>query len=251
MRWSVGRASAPRAGGGEVLSLHRRIHDMPRILLPLRSDRQSRGATAVEYALVLALVVFAAAASIEFLGERGAAEVVNQADCVSMRPPPPECQVASVAPENNPTIPGFVTPTTSVSVPGPFPLGDVDGAVTITPDPLLPLPSGAPWSVSVPVSVLVEVTMDPLPDPPFEPVGSVEVRARVRLVDGLADPPAFLPVSEFVTCVTDVTGRCTLVYDVPPFENMPALRIDQFVVNSVPPGGFATAAVDVIRPPLP
>lgn len=62
---------------------------------PARS-RDERGATLVEYALVLALLIGGIWGAIELLGRQGKAEVVNQAECVSMRPPPATCQPRSV-----------------------------------------------------------------------------------------------------------------------------------------------------------
>ena len=189
--------------------------------------------------------MFASIAAIELLGERSSDEVVNQADCVSMRPPPPDCQVAAVAPEFVPGDPGFTSPTTAPPIPEPPPTATV-GPVTVPPDPV---PTGEPWLVSVAVSVAF-----PASEPPLSELPPVPVRARVRLVDP-ATPTAFLPISEFVTCVTDIFGACDLEYTVPgaPFPDVPALRIDQVVVDSVPPAVVNPpgVSIDVLRPPLP
>ncbi|MCD9622650.1 hypothetical protein [Rhabdothermincola salaria] len=78
--------------------------------MELSSRRRDRGATLVEYALILALVVVAAVASIQFLTNQSEAEVANQADCVSTRPPPPSCQARAVTTTTT-TIPPETTTT--------------------------------------------------------------------------------------------------------------------------------------------
>lgn len=61
-----------------------------------RRSPTERGATLVEYALVVALLVVGAIGAIQFLQREGSAEVAAQADCVSTRPPPPSCQIRAV-----------------------------------------------------------------------------------------------------------------------------------------------------------
>lgn len=51
---------------------------------------KERGATLVEYALLLALVAVACLASIQFLGDRAEDDMHNQAHCVSVIPGSPE-----------------------------------------------------------------------------------------------------------------------------------------------------------------
>ena len=58
--------------------------------------RREHGATLVEYALILAVVVVGGLGAIRYLTDQGSAEVADQADCVSTRPPPPSCIRASV-----------------------------------------------------------------------------------------------------------------------------------------------------------
>jgi hypothetical protein len=56
----------------------------------------SRGATVVEYALIVAVMVAASVVAIQFLTDQGSAEVASEADCVSTRPPPESCIAAAV-----------------------------------------------------------------------------------------------------------------------------------------------------------
>jgi hypothetical protein len=59
------------------------------------------GATLVEYAVIVALLVVVSIPAINFLTDRADDQVAVQADCVSMRPPPPSCQAPSrVLPPN-------------------------------------------------------------------------------------------------------------------------------------------------------
>jgi Flp pilus assembly pilin Flp len=83
-------------------------------------QRSDGGATLVEYALIVALVVVASFGAIQFLTNQSEAEVATQADCVSTRPPPPSCQpraVTTAPPASSPstptsTIPADTTTTT-------------------------------------------------------------------------------------------------------------------------------------------
>jgi Flp pilus assembly pilin Flp len=75
-------------------------------------QRSDRGATLVEYALIVALVVVASFGAIQFLTTQSEAEVATQADCVSTRPPPPSCQSRAVTDSTTSTISADTTTTT-------------------------------------------------------------------------------------------------------------------------------------------
>jgi Flp pilus assembly pilin Flp len=77
-------------------------------------QRSDGGATLVEYALIVALVVAASSGAIQFLTDQSEAEVATQADCVSTRPPPPSCQpraVTTAPPASSPSTPTNPTST--------------------------------------------------------------------------------------------------------------------------------------------
>jgi len=210
-----------------------------------RPDLGERGATLVEYALIMALVVFAAVASIEFLTDRSDREVNNQADCVSMRPPPPSCQVGAIPPNFVPNDPGYSTPTTAPPVGPPAPQATVVLPALAGPTPA---PPDTTWFVEVAVSVQTPAVADP--PFPAQPLAGAPVSARVRLVDP-ANPAVFLGFSEFVSCTTDASGSCTLRYDViAPFLSVNALRVDQITVNTSPAAAITPAnlAIDAVRP---
>lgn len=75
--------------------------------------RAERGATLVEYSLILAVVVVVAVGAIQYMSDRGSDEVVSEADCVSTRPPPESCQRAAV------TTVTTVTPSSTTSTVAP------------------------------------------------------------------------------------------------------------------------------------
>jgi Flp pilus assembly pilin Flp len=84
--------------------------------------RRELGATLVEYSLILAVVVVGAIGAISYLADRGSAEVADQADCVSTRPPPPSCIRASVTTVTTVTPPSTSTteaPTTTTTTSAP------------------------------------------------------------------------------------------------------------------------------------
>ena len=53
---------------------------------------RERGATLVEYALVFAMLIVGSLGAIQFLTDNAKEQINNNADCVSKRPPPVECQ---------------------------------------------------------------------------------------------------------------------------------------------------------------
>lgn len=72
--------------------------------------RFERGATMVEYVLIVSLVALGGLVTVRFLTDQGSAEVADQADCVSTRPPPPSCIRPIVS-----TTTTVVAPTTSTT----------------------------------------------------------------------------------------------------------------------------------------
>ncbi|WP_436794039.1 hypothetical protein [Actinospongicola halichondriae] len=95
-----------------------------------RRDRRDRGVALVEYALVLAILVVGSLGAIQTLEGNAAAEVDNQANCLSTRPPPSSCARAPLQPTTT-TMVGQPTTTTP-----PAPTADVTAfsAETYTPD---------------------------------------------------------------------------------------------------------------------
>ena len=116
--------------------------------MELPSRRRDRGATLVEYALILALVVVGAVASIQFLTNQSEAEVANQADCVSTRPPPPSCQARAVT-----TSTTAVPPETTTTL-APETTTTTEATTTTTTTPSTTTPSSSTTSTTLgPVEV--------------------------------------------------------------------------------------------------
>ena len=168
-----------------------------------------RGATLVEYAMVVSLVGVVSLGALEFLQESASTEIENQALCVSDRPPPTgvtgdECQFAPTPTDLVVPDPNVVPPTTAAPNPNP----DVY-AISSAPSSMTQVGG---WTVTVPVSVTREVWQDP-PAGPL-PAAGIEVRARIQMKDP-NNPGNNLPDPGFTDCVTNAAGQCDLSYVVP------------------------------------
>lgn len=170
-----------------------------------RSKRRAlaeRGATLVEYALVFSLVAVASLAAVEFLQRQSEAEINNQVECVSDRPPPGDCAFAPVPSDVSFPDPGFSPPTSAPPNPA-----EVPSLALGTPEqddaPL-------PWQVRRSVTLTRAVPADPpLPD---EPVPGILVRGLIRVTDPLSPPDVLYTFP--VECHTAADGTCTLAYTV-------------------------------------
>jgi hypothetical protein len=186
----------------------------------------SRGATLVEYALVMSLVVLAGASAYELLTAAADSEIENQADCVSDRPPPEsECGFAPVPTDVVTPNPNIAPPTTGVPVDDPDLFAVSAGPADAHDDP---------WTLLLPVHVTVEVQ-----EPPTEPAGTpgIRVRARIQMEDP-NQPGVNLPTPGFTDCVTDADGNCELVFTVP-FEDVTRATMLVIGVDSPrPPDGL-------------
>lgn len=191
----------------------------------MRGDHAARGATLVEYALVFSLVVVAALGAIEFLDAQSRNEINNQADCVSMRPPPASCQLTAITTTTTVVPP----PTTSTTAPLPAEAEPIVRAVPPARASVDPAPRWIELDVSVSETQPVDLGGGEAP------VAGAVVRAEVLLVDPVAMPEAYLPDEFFVNCTTGATGQCTLRFDVP-FTDVTKLRMDVTSVDApVPP----------------
>ena len=179
-----------------------------------------RGATGVEYALLLSLVAVVSLAALEQLSDTSESEMDNQIDCVSLRPPPPECQLPAVTTTSSTTP----TPTTATTAPPPPEL--VPTYQVVEQDESEP---GEPWWFTFRVLVHTPSTDD---NPIEEPVPGVTVRARVRMVDPSTTPPPliFLPQEFFPNCTTDENGECELTFE-SPGEDLMQVRFEWIESN--------------------
>lgn len=201
--------------------------------------RRQRGATIVEYALALTLLVIGVFAGAKFLERSAAREVNNQADCVSMRPPPPPvtdasgevvsgCQVRAVTTSTSITS----APTTAPAPPPPPTPADAGFAGTTT--------SGSfttSWSATTTVSVTGGGT----------PVEDADVVLRIRLNDTAGNPTGS---TFFGSCTTGGSGTCDVTFDVPtPGTPSITVEIDRvtFPPDTFEPG--TTAGPTTIQAP--
>jgi hypothetical protein len=93
-----------------------------------RRGRGDTGATLTEYAMIVAVVVALGAGTTKYLQTRANAQVAVQADCISTRPPPQNCQPHAV-----------VVTTTVVGTPTTPPVQPPAGHSTWT------APTGTAW----------------------------------------------------------------------------------------------------------
>src|SRR5690606_13650517 len=63
----------------------------------MRRWRSTRGVTLAEHPLVTSLLVVASLGAIEYLNNESKKETREQATCIAMRPPPPDCQIPTAA----------------------------------------------------------------------------------------------------------------------------------------------------------
>lgn len=150
----------------------------------------------VEYALVLALLLLGSVGAIRFLEGEMAQEVDDEAECMSMRPPPPGCQPQPVTTSTTVSGPTTTNPTTTTVVPTASLTWENSRSEPVGPDL---------WdAVTEP-----EVTA-PDGDGLRQPVLGATVRVEAVVTQ---PPPESTPF--FLSCVTDETGRCELCFSTP------------------------------------
>ncbi|MEZ5144366.1 MAG: hypothetical protein R2726_17895 [Acidimicrobiales bacterium] len=164
------------------------------------------GATLVEYALVLSLLVVGGLGAAAYLTTGARNEVANQADCISSRPPPTNCQIP------------VVSTTTSTSI-----------APTSSSSSTTPPPGAATWDTAA--STWNRTT------------NVVTVRMDVRTAGGVAVPEATITLRYTVvpsgrtfygTCISDTAGTCATTWNVP-FTDATQIRIDAVSISSTTP----------------
>lgn len=183
---------------------------------------KDRGATLVEYALVLALLVVGSMGVINLLQASAENEVNNQADCVSMRPPPPECGYSPIPAAISYADPGVTPPTMAPPEDDPPPVLLIDAGRKEY--------SGPNWTVILPVKLRTGVEQEP---PTDEPPGipGIQIVAKVELGDPYV-PGAYLPDPWFADCVTLDEGKCDLTFMVPYTDvNRVRMTIDSVAVS--------------------
>jgi Flp pilus assembly pilin Flp len=163
-----------------------------------------RGATLVEYALVVSLVVVVSLAAFERLTEVAGDEVDNQAACVSTRPAPvgAGCNVS-------PFPPDIETPNPNV-VPIPPNLPPEARAPVLSAAAPRVTDEGGQWRVEWPITLVLPGSGEPAP--PDEPLGGVQLTGYMLLPVPNSSPLAFQGTQHFTNCTTNASGTCDLTF---------------------------------------
>ncbi len=159
--------------------------------------RGDRGATLVEYALVLVLLVVASITVAQVVEDETADEVDNQAACLSTRPPPPSCQQAALTPTGGG---------------GPGPSGPGGGGGTPSTEPanitLTAGPTVTPAGTLFRLSLSIDLRDGAVPP---QPIPSEVVSAQVTITQ--SSFPGRVGQFFYVDCATDAVGACTFDVD--------------------------------------
>ncbi|MCC5951971.1 MAG: hypothetical protein JJU45_07730 [Acidimicrobiia bacterium] len=169
------------------------------------------GATLVEYAVVLSLIVVVSIPATQALTDRSSQEVANQADCISTRPPPPGCQLPAIPPPPDPDD------NTDPDDPGSDPVPNPDDCDEIDDVDECEVPSSVPsWAGPVTVQALPDdvnpeswlITAEMLVvDQDGAPVEGAQVTVRFRYT-GSGGSTFY-----FKDCVTGPSGTCSVSFD--------------------------------------
>jgi len=201
------------------------------------------GATLVEYAVVLALVVVTAIPAIDYLTERSREEVANQADCVSMRPPPASCQLPAVPPPPQPEDGGGAPDPGDDGV-DPGGCDDVDDVDCEAEAPESSVSWAAPTATAVAGGFWEIVSSVAVVDQEGLPVEGALVRFRIEVL-----APAW-PGAQFPDCVTGPDGTCSVSYTTP-IDDAEVVRVRIRDVTAEPPVAeqtFSPPAWDITLP---
>jgi Flp pilus assembly pilin Flp len=171
-----------------------------------------RGATGVEYALLVSLVVVIAVSSLDYIENANSDQVREQADCVETRPPPVACQLSAVTTTSS-SAPS--SSSSSSSTPPTPPVVPSEGTVT-PPAPPTVTDTGSSWEfrldleVTAPASGGGGTTTSSLggPDP-----GVAGATIKIRFT--VPGYPQFN-----YECITDLAGQCSVSLQSIP-DNLP------------------------------
>jgi Flp pilus assembly pilin Flp len=194
--------------------------------------RGQHGATLVEYALGIALIVVIAIPAVSWLSNNADKETDNQAECISTRPPPASCQVRAAVP---PAPGGGGGEEGGEGGEAADPCEDADGGAIpgCVPEepPPPPLPIGASWAGSAGTTgslrwVDVDISLLRSDSTPVE---GAQVVLRFEITE-----PSDLG-SFFADCTTNASGECTVRFDSPYNDVQEVLVSRQAIINTDPP----------------
>ncbi len=104
------------------------------------------GATLVEYALVVSLLLVVSVGAIQGLEDNTEAEVANDFDCVSDRPPPPSCQRFALTTTTTEVIDATTSTTEATTTTTEATTTTTEATTTTTAAPV-PAPTTASWDL--------------------------------------------------------------------------------------------------------
>ena len=189
-------------------------------LKPTRSHE--RGATLVEYVLIVAVLVGGSLVAVRYLTSEGSAEVASQADCVATRPPPQSC------------LRPVLTTTTTVVTPSTSTTEAPTTTTTAAPTTTTTAPAGTTTTTAAPTTTTTTAPArqwegdarfdnDVRPHVPERANGQWYFRVDISLDDarGYDDTNVVVEVrytitdpvnggTGVVTCTTDGNGDCLL-----------------------------------------
>lgn len=209
---------------------------------------RERGAALVEYAVVLSVLVIALIPAIDALENTSSAEVNNEFDCVSQRPPPESCQARALA------ITTTTAPTTTTTAPAvtttTAPAATTTTAAPITTTSTTSTSTTAPAPTTTTTAPVLATSVQWAYTNRGDSDGNEYVSTALRLTDANGNPLSNRPLSISVktpsgqtvggtTCTTwsgDYAGVCVLYVGVPNWAD--SVR---FTVTAV--GGSPAASV--------
>jgi len=187
--------------------------------------RGSVGATMVEYALVLALVVVPSVGAVKYFSTQSAKQTNNQADCIAKRPPTNSCQVIAITTTTT-TTPASTTstaPATTTTTAAPT-------TTTAAPSATLAWDVGASVYTASPRQVTLKLNVTSSPG--STPLPGAVVTFTMALYSG--SPPSYV-TSLSATCTSDAAGVCSATWAVPTAASQVSATVRS--VDSTPPAG--------------
>jgi hypothetical protein len=188
--------------------------------------------------MVFVFIVVAAIGVTKYMTQIGKTEVVNQADCVSRRPPPPGCQIRIATPTTTTTSVGVTTTTA-----GPASSSTTTTSTTAATSTTAPPPAATTFS-----NVKRTGPNGPAVTSTFTVKSGTKLvaNAEVRVVFEAQTPNGPKPFEG--SCITNASGTCALDFD-SPFSDTTAITITVIEVTSIPASSTTLPATQTVNFP--
>lgn len=208
---------------------------LPSALRRLRARATDVGATFVEYALVFSVLAVVSIPAAQWLTDESRDQVANEADCISMRPPPPGCQIPAVETTTS-TVPVSIPTTTG---------GDPSSTTTEPPSTTTRPPGSGSW--------LPGAVATPNGDGSWTISASIQVQnaegpiagafVQVRIQNTVPSGGTF-----YSNCSTGPAGTCAVSWVVEPSVSQAQLSVTQINSNPPTPVGSYPLPLNYTRP---